>query len=71
MLRIETSVNFDKIDELWIINTGEQNGQGEYLYCLKDERWKDLEVTHDRQQPWYVLVYKVLSAIIEFEVSKK
>ena len=72
MLMIRVYVNRDHIDEVGVVNTGHTNKQlpGMYLYRISypeeyKERFNHVEIWHDRDKPWSVLIEKTLNVINE------
>ncbi len=62
-LIIDVSVNGKQIDQLRLVNTGHVEN-GLHLYRIqKPEGYNDLEIYHNRKEPWTVLVEKTLNAI--------
>lgn len=70
MLRVKALVNFTKIDEIQIVNTGHKVGD-DYLYVIKHPKYNHLEILHNREEKWTVLLEKVLHAMNEEDKPKK
>ena len=66
MLIIRAYVNHEKIDEVWIINTGRINKEGEHIYEIRmPEGFNNLRINHKRSKGWKSLAVKVLELIEE------
>lgn len=60
MLKIKVYIKDELIDELHLVNTGHVE-DGKNLYRIRKPIEKNrLEIYHDKNEPWQVLVEKVL-----------
>jgi hypothetical protein len=70
MLKVQVYVNFREIDELGIVNTGYKVGD-DHLYRICHPKYNHLEILHNREEKWSVLVEKVLHAMNEEDKKLK
>lgn len=73
---IRVYVNFGEIATLGIVNTGHRTKTKGFLYRVNypgwaKSRYNHLKIYHKQEEPWTILVEKVLKAINKFNKDKE